>query len=48
MSYKDKLIDQAISALTDSGVVPIDLIYELTSMGIDYSVLEEKYSVIKK
>lgn len=44
MSCEQK-IDRAISQLTDTGVVPIDEIYDLVAEGVDFSELDEKYNV---
>ncbi len=38
-------IDRAISHLTNTGVVPTDLIYQLVDGGVDFSELERKYSI---
>ena len=38
-------IDKAISQLTDTGVVPIDDIFDLVEEGVDFSELDRKYNV---
>ncbi len=38
-------IDRAISQLTDTGVVPLDEIYELVEEGVDVSELDRKYNI---
>lgn len=50
MSYKredhrNRMIDKAVSKLTDSGVVPLDEIYALTAEGVDFSTIDEKYNI---
>lgn len=39
-------IQTAIIYLKQTGVVPLDLIYELVANGVDFSELEQKHSVI--
>lgn len=46
MSSNDLIINDTIDMLRDSGVVPVDRIMTLTSMGINYKLLEDKYSVL--
>ena len=46
MSSSETIINDTIDMLRDSGIVPVDRIMALTSMGVNYSLLEEKYSIL--
>lgn len=46
MSYKDNLVNHTVDLLVDHGIVPIDTIFKLTSLGVNYSILEDTYSIL--
>ena len=42
-AHADMLVEMAEAWLEDFGVCPVDLIAELTEMGIDYSEIEFRF-----
>jgi len=46
MSSNDILINDTIDKLRTTGIVPIDRIMDLTEQGVNYKLLEDKYSIL--
>jgi len=45
-SSNETIINDTVDMLETTGIVPVDRIMTLTDLGINYSMLEQKHSIL--